>query len=98
MGLGPLVLSANIFSFTLEIPKNSDTLDSFCYYIHIIKKISPTKEINTGAILTEPIPSISVKSEATTLFSTSFWAPSLLGQSASSSSIKIIDGCLKIKK
>lgn len=40
------------------------------------------------------MPSMSVSSDATTRFSTSFCAPSLFGQSASSSSIKMIAGCL----
>lgn len=44
--------------------------------------------------LTDPMPSISVNNEATILFSTSFWASSLFGQSASISSINIMDGRL----
>lgn len=48
--------------------------------------------------LTDPMPSIRVNNEATILFSTSFWASSLFGQSASISSINIMDGRLNKKE
>lgn len=47
--------------------------------------------------LTEPMPSIRVRREATTRFSTSFCAPSRFGHKASSSSMKMMAGCLLIK-
>lgn len=47
--------------------------------------------------LTEPIPSIRVRSDATTRFSTSFCAPSRFGHKASSSSMKMMAGCLWIR-